>query len=190
LIKIICGGGNMKTKTDILLHPVRMRIVQALLQEDMTASELILKFGNVPQATMYRQLKVLVDSELVKVTEERPIMKTVEKVYSAVKEHTQITKEEHSLLSPEEQLEFFTTYYTHLLQEVQNYLLNENFENSSNTNEFSYEDISLYLSKEEKKELIERYHALLKEFAERQSPSQKTAFTLSTIFIPSVKGEI
>lgn len=180
----------MKKKTDILLHPVRMRIVQALLQENMTVSELVSKFGNVPQATMYRQLKVLVDSELVKVTEERPIMKTVEKVYSAVKEHTQITKEEHSLLSSEEQLEFFTTYYTHLLQEVQSYLLNEKSKNCSNINEFSYESFSLYLSKEEKKELIQRYHALLKEFTQRQSPSEKTAFTLSTIFVPNVRGEV
>ncbi|MGG3178128.1 helix-turn-helix domain-containing protein [Priestia megaterium] len=180
----------MKKITGILLHPVRMRIVRALLQADMTVSELVIKFGNIPQATMYRQIKVLVDSGLVKVTEERPIMKTIEKVYSVVKEHTQITKEEQSSLSPEEQLEFFTTYYTHLLQEVESYLLNENFKNSLSPNKFSYETISLYLSQEERKELTERYHALLKEFTQRQSPSEKTAFTLSTIFIPSVKGKI
>ena len=97
---------------------------------------------------MYRQLKVLVDFDLVKVSEERPVKGTIEKIYSIVEEHTRISREEFSSLSPEEHLTFFTTYHTHLLREVQEYLQSKG---DNQNDEFSYGITPLYLSEEEKK---------------------------------------
>lgn len=184
---IIHGGEDMKSKADILLHPVRMRIVQALLQEDMTVYQLINKLGDVPQATMYRQLKTLVDSDLVKVKEERAIKGAIEKVYGVIKEHTRISKEEFASLSSEEHLNYFTTYHTHLLREVQDYLMSKSPKDDYKMDGFSYGITPLYLSEDEKKDFFERYHALLKEFASKQPAADKKTITLATMFIPSTK---
>lgn len=42
------------TKVDLLLHPVRLRVVQALLGQEMTPQQLVDALGDVPQATLYR----------------------------------------------------------------------------------------------------------------------------------------
>ena len=44
---------------DLLLHPVRLRIVQALVGSPMTPLHLKEQLGDVPQATLYRHLSQL-----------------------------------------------------------------------------------------------------------------------------------
>ena len=55
-----------------LLHPVRMQIVAELAGRDgLTAAELHALLGDVPAATLYRQLAVLETAELVRVAARR-----------------------------------------------------------------------------------------------------------------------
>lgn len=51
-------------KADLLLHPVRMRIVQQLIAGDPQAIlQLAQRLGDVPQATLYRHMKLLLEAD-------------------------------------------------------------------------------------------------------------------------------
>lgn len=66
---------------DLLFHPVRMRILQALALEELATQEISQRLPDVPTSSIYRHLKILLDGALVVVTETRPVRGVEEKVY-------------------------------------------------------------------------------------------------------------
>ena len=56
---------------DTLLHPVRLRIVQALVGRQLTTQQLKDELSDVAQASLYRHVARLVDAGLLHVTDER-----------------------------------------------------------------------------------------------------------------------
>jgi DNA-binding transcriptional ArsR family regulator len=66
-----------------LLHPIRMRIVAELAGRDgLTAAELHELLRDVPQASLYRQLALLEDAELVQVVDRRTGRGPAERVFA------------------------------------------------------------------------------------------------------------
>ena len=67
-------------KVETILHPVRLRIIQQLLDgQATTAKQLAGQLKDIAQATLYRQLDILVKAEVLAVTEEKQIRGAVEK---------------------------------------------------------------------------------------------------------------
>lgn len=65
---------------DLLLHPVRLRIIQAMLGRDaLTTRELGERLPEVAPATLYRHVGALVDAEVLAVVAERKVRGTVER---------------------------------------------------------------------------------------------------------------
>ena len=65
---------------EVMLHPVRMRIIQTLAgRENMTATELCEAISDVPRTTMYRHIKVLLKSGVVDVVAETKIRGSLER---------------------------------------------------------------------------------------------------------------
>jgi len=55
----------MSTKVEILMHPVRIKICQALMrnrENGLTPLEMVKILKDVPQATLYRHLQIMFDS--------------------------------------------------------------------------------------------------------------------------------
>ena len=67
---------------DLLLHPVRLRIVQAFLGDRaLTTTELRAELPDVPAASLYRQIARLVDAGVLGVVSERRVRGAVERTY-------------------------------------------------------------------------------------------------------------
>jgi len=56
---------------DVVLNPVRLRIVQQLGGRELTTAQLRTALPDVPQATLYRHVAALVDSGIVAIVDER-----------------------------------------------------------------------------------------------------------------------
>src|SRR5579859_7958921 len=70
------------TSAELLLHPVRLRIVQAFLGDRaLTTSELRSELTEVSQATLYRQVARLVDAHVLTVVAERRVRGALERTY-------------------------------------------------------------------------------------------------------------
>ncbi|MHC1749337.1 MAG: helix-turn-helix domain-containing protein [Cellulosilyticaceae bacterium] len=67
---------------EIILNPVRMRIIQYMLTNKVsTALEMGKVLNDIPQTSLYRHIKKLADSGILEVESENRIRGTVEKLY-------------------------------------------------------------------------------------------------------------
>ena len=72
---------------EIVMNPVRQRIFQYfLLHETGTVKEVKKALPDVPNASLYRHIKILTDSSILMIVDENRIRGTVESVYQLNKE--------------------------------------------------------------------------------------------------------
>ncbi|MBC8140445.1 MAG: helix-turn-helix domain-containing protein [Armatimonadetes bacterium] len=81
------------TRTDALLHPVRIRIVMALQDNSLNAAQIASLLGDVPLTTLYRHLNVLLASGTIAVSKETPIHGAVEREFRLVESATYLDAE-------------------------------------------------------------------------------------------------
>lgn len=66
---------------DIIMNPIRMRIIQAAAaKKSITAAEICEKLSDVPRTTLYRHISILVDTNVLTVIAEKKIRGSVERV--------------------------------------------------------------------------------------------------------------
>ena len=71
-----------KTGADVILHPVRMRIISTLFKRRLTTQQIGRALPEVAQATLYRHLSRLMQAGVVAVVALRPVRGVTEKVYA------------------------------------------------------------------------------------------------------------
>src|SRR4051794_12982276 len=71
-----------ESTVDVILHPIRMRIIQSLINQQRTAQQLKELLPDIPQASLYRHLKRLVEAGVIHIIDEIPNRGTIERVYS------------------------------------------------------------------------------------------------------------
>ncbi len=109
------------TKADLLLHPIRLRIVTALSARQMTAKELAEAMPNVPQTTLYRHLNMLVKGKILRVAEETQIRGTIERTY-ALAVRPSLRSEDLRGMKKADYERVFLVYLSTLLGAAQRYL--------------------------------------------------------------------
>lgn len=72
----------MKNNIDIILNPVRVRIIQAIsLKQSITANELCEIINDVSRTTLYRHINILLENSIISVQSERKIRGSVERTF-------------------------------------------------------------------------------------------------------------
>src|SRR5215472_10164628 len=80
-LRIMVYGRAVAT-ADLLLHPVRLRIVQAFLGDRaLTTSDLAAELADIPPASLYRHVARLVDAGVLAVVAERRVRGALERTY-------------------------------------------------------------------------------------------------------------
>ncbi|WP_100406206.1 helix-turn-helix domain-containing protein [Bacillus solitudinis] len=173
-------------KADVILHPVRMRIIQALMSyQKLTVQQLVEKLEDVPQATMYRHLRILTDAQAIKIVESNKVRGTIEKVYAVSREQVIITEKDITEMSSEDHLRYFMMYQANLLKEFEKYVIKHNSENFKQDG-LGYWQSTLHLSDKEFAAFSEELKALLEKAAEKKPTPERKERTMATIFIPGV----
>jgi len=136
----------MRNKVEVLMHPVRMKILQALMhttEDGLSTLEMISVIKDVPQATLYRHIQILVDENVIKIVKERKVRSITEKFYALNEGAAKIDAEEWSKLTKKQKLNYISYYQLALLSQYQNYLnlFEEDYVDDSAT--FSLLDLSL-----------------------------------------------
>jgi DNA-binding transcriptional ArsR family regulator len=107
---------------DLIIHPVRLRIMSLLAREQLTTQQIGEFLPDVPTSSIYRHVKLLLDNDLISVAAVHPVQGIEEKVYalkvppyvSDPADLADYTKEEH--------LQLFTVIITELLHSYTAYL--------------------------------------------------------------------
>lgn len=86
------------TTADLLLHPVRLRIIQAMLGRDaLTTRDLGERLPEIAPATLYRHVGALVDADVLTVVAERKVRGTVERTLRLREERTSVDADDPEL---------------------------------------------------------------------------------------------
>jgi hypothetical protein len=108
---------------DLLLHPVRLRIVQAFLGDRaLTTGALAAELADVPLATLYRQVARLVDAGVLQVTGEQLVRGAMQRTYVLRASAAVITPDELATMSPDDLRQAFVAFVAGLLGDVDRYL--------------------------------------------------------------------
>lgn len=171
-----------KTVVDLILHPVRMQIVQCLtLTPNLTTAQLAERLPSVPQASLYRHLSKLVEAGLIAIVEQNQVRGTLEKVYGL----SSTSPFNSGVLSKEEHMRYFLAFTARLTHSFEQYL---NWPNVDPANDWaSYRMARIYATDEE----FTAFLAVLRQafsmvIGNLPTPERK-GIDLATISIPVAK---
>ena len=108
---------------DLLLHPVRLRIVEAFLGDRaLTTSVLAAELADVPPASLYRHVARLVDAGVLAVVAERRVRGALERTYVLRLTAAAIGLEEAAAMSADDHRQAFMAFVAGLLGDFDRYL--------------------------------------------------------------------
>src|SRR5215470_1309504 len=108
---------------DLLLHPVRLRIVKAFLGDRaLTATQLAAELDDVPAASIYRHVALLSKAGVLQVVAERRIRGAVERTYILRLLAAAIAPDEVATMTVDEHIQAFMAYIAGLLGDFDRYV--------------------------------------------------------------------
>jgi hypothetical protein len=108
---------------DLLLHPVRLRIVQAFLGERaLTTTDLRTELPDVPPASLYRHVALLVNAGVLAIVAERRARGATERTYTLRLSAAQLSPTEVGAMTADEHRQAFMAFTAGLLGDFDRYL--------------------------------------------------------------------
>jgi hypothetical protein len=134
-------------KAELVIHPVRLRIIEAVQRQTLTTRQLAARLPDVPQATLYRQIKRLLEGEVLAVAGERLVNGIVEKAYSLREEAGHLSREEFAAIPPEDHTRYFSFFLGALMTRMDRYLQQETYDTTAEG--MTYFQVAMHLTDEE-----------------------------------------
>lgn len=168
------------SKVDALLHPVRMRIAQTLINgRRLTAQQIGGKLKDIPQATLYRHLNKLLAANVIEVVAEKPIRGAVEKVYALPEENESLTDEDLRHADAETHMDYFMKFITIVLADFERYLKQDDVDPRKDA--AGYRQVSFYASDDELFQFIEAMQKELMQLVQNEADGVRRKRTFTTI---------
>jgi DNA-binding transcriptional ArsR family regulator len=168
---------------ELLLHPVRVRIVHAMSGGlTRTTSDLLVRLPDVSKATVYRHVSLLTEAGVLEVVSEHRVHGAVERRYRLHRPRAVIDPDEAASMSPDEHRHGFAAAMAALVAEFNSYL--DQAHADPTQDKVSYRQIPLWLSREELAELISQIRSILVSRMENQPAPGRRLHLLSPIVFP------
>jgi DNA-binding transcriptional ArsR family regulator len=167
---------------DVLLHPVRLRIVRALAAaREATVAELATLLPDVPPASLYRHVNRLAAAGLIATASERAVRGTTERRYRLGRSTPNGV--ELGAATPEEHLRYFITFVATLIDDFAAYL--ERGAPDYARDGVGYRQIPLQLDDSEFERLFAGLGGFLQSFADLPPSAERKPRYLATIVMPA-----
>jgi DNA-binding transcriptional ArsR family regulator len=169
---------------ELLLHPVRLRIVHAMSGgRTRTTSALCAQLPDVSKATVYRHVGVLADAGLLEVADEQRVHGAVERRYRLSKARAVIDQDAAASMSLEEHRHGFAAAMGALLAEFNSYLDREHADPFADS--VSYKQFPLWLTQDELAGLIDDIRGAIMSRMDNEPAKDRRPHLLSTILFPT-----
>ncbi|MFB1050626.1 helix-turn-helix domain-containing protein [Paraliobacillus sp. JSM ZJ581] len=136
----------MTNKVEILMHPVRVKISRALMrnkENGLSPREMLEIIKDVPQATLYRHIQVLLDAGIIRVVKEKKVRSVSEKYYILNEEKVLLSSADWNKASLDEKINYYSYYQLSLLNQYKNYLTHLDNDDSADGSTFSMVELKL-----------------------------------------------
>jgi DNA-binding transcriptional ArsR family regulator len=168
---------------DLLLHPVRIRIVRAMSGgRTLTTSDLCARLPNVPKTTIYRHVGLLAEAGMLEVAGEQRVHGAVERRYRLNRARAVISPDAATSMSLEDHRHGFTAAMAALLADFNAYLDREHADPTADS--VGYRQVPLWLNQDELAELITEIRSAIMPRMDNKPAPDRRLYLLSPILFP------
>lgn len=168
---------------DCMTSPVKSRLlIEINARKKATAKELAVAFEDIPQATLYRNLKQMAEAGILKVVGETPIRGTVEKTYGIAVDLDADLKKLIEGNSGQAYLQAYVQYALGFAKLFSEYAASPNINIEADLSGFSL--VHTYLSDDELTEVAQKLSEVLGPLSEYKPTPGRKPRTLGLIFSP------
>lgn len=168
---------------NLLLHPVRARILQTLLGADeLTTAQLRERNPDVSPATMYRHIATLTQAGILEVVNERQVRGTVERSYRVRQEEALVDADARTAMTKDDHRQAFTVFTGALMGDFDRYLSRDDAEPAREG--VLYRQGAVWLTEEEFTELVEEVEAAVTRRAHTAPGDGRTRHIVSLVSVP------
>lgn len=172
--------------TDLLLHPVRLRIVHALSGgRELTAAQLHGRLPGVSKVTVYRQVALLAEGGFLEVAGEQRVRGAVERRYRLRQDRPVIDADAAAAMTLEDHRRGFTAAMAVLIAEFNAYLDRDGADPVADG--VAYRQGTLWLSPSELAEMADRVLTVLRDSAANEPAPGRAPYLLSPILFPAAE---
>jgi DNA-binding transcriptional ArsR family regulator len=169
---------------DLLLHPVRLRIVHAMSGGRLrTTNELCADLADVPRTTVYRHVGLLAEAGVLEVADEHQIRGVVERRYLLRGDRPVIDRAAAAAMTPQDHRRTFTLAMSVLLSEANAYLDRPDADPVNDT--LGYTQFALWLTDQERADLIDHLIDAITAVRGNQATPDRKPYLISPILIPT-----
>src|SRR5262245_42627653 len=178
------------TRADLILHPVRLRIVLAFASaagsRRLTAQQVAALLADLPQASLYRHIERLYRGGVLALAGERRVRGTVERTYVLTAGGAILSQEDLAKATREEHLGHFTTFAAGLIAQFERYLQRPEVDLIADG--VGYRQVVLNLSDQELQEMAGALNAALARFIQLDPEPGRRRRTFATVLLPLDDG--
>ncbi|PLS02771.1 helix-turn-helix domain-containing protein [Neobacillus cucumis] len=172
-----------ETTVDVILHPVRMRIIQSLINQEMTSQQIKELLPDIPQASLYRHIKKLLEAGVIHIIDEIPNRGTIEKVYSLQDPaNASIDPEKLKNFTKEEHMDLFFKFMANILGEYERYLNQPNIDLVRDG--VAFRQTSVFLDDQEYAQFVKDVSEVYVRAMQKMPEKGRRRRTIATIIIP------
>jgi DNA-binding transcriptional ArsR family regulator len=172
-------------KADLILNPIRFRILTAISSYRMAAKEIAEALPDIPQTTLYRHINALVEGGLLKIVDEKPIRGTIERIYALPAPPSLAPEDLHGMTRQEGE-QVFTMFLSTLMNDAQQYLNGKPVGAAINPIEDGVQitKVQLFLDDEEMQRMSSKFMELILEATKNQPAAGRLKRILSIVVLP------
>jgi len=169
-----------------LTNPIKCKLFSDIeAGERTTAKKLAEANQNIPQATLYRYLKKMVEDGILEVVEERQVRNVREKVYGAAVDVEAQVQQVIANNSGEGYLSLFRQFCSGLQNEFQAYAVQDDIDILHDGSGFRL--MPFYATAAEQKELSHKVWELIKSYQEQEPAPGRKLRHVAIVYTPPAK---
>jgi DNA-binding transcriptional ArsR family regulator len=173
-------------KIDILLHPVRMRILQYLMgNAPYSPQELSVQLSDIPRTSVYRHVNILADAGMIEVVKEQQSRGSVEKFYRIAAAGAEVSPDEIRSMSKDDHMRSFFTFLMMLHQQFEEFLDSGSYDMLHDG--VGYRQAALHLTDEELSSFAQELNGVVSKYMANPPGDGRKERLFSTIYIPKKK---
>lgn len=171
------------SKAELILHPIRLKILQALSGDRVLSTRQLRELlPDVSQATLYRHVQKLLLADILVIDSEQPVRGAIERFYRFEEGNAKLSDSEIASLSHDDHRRYFTTFVAMLMTDFERYLQRERLDLRADG--VGYHQVALHLNESEMEDFARSLNALLEPFLKYQPESDRQRILFSTILMP------
>lgn len=175
-----------KSAVDLLMHPVRIRIVNAMTGgRALTTGQLCERLPNTSQASVYRHVAALAHGGILEVEGEQQVRGAIERRYRLRRDRAAIAASAGKAMSLDEHRRLFTAAMAALIAEFEGYLSRDDADPFGDS--VSYRQTVLWLSDTELAQLVQDVRRILTVRGAFAPTATRAPYVLSAILFPAAE---